>query len=63
MLQTIPWDKVDIEVLSVETDLAGKVLDGSRQEIIQLMEINGYIRFDHRNNINRVTGVAQDEVS
>ena len=25
MLRNIPWDKVDIEVLSVETDMAGKI--------------------------------------
>ena len=62
MLRTIPWDKVDIEVLTVETDLAGKVLEGSRQEIIDLMESAGYTRFDHRNNINPVTGMPQDDL-
>ena len=62
VLRTIPWDKVDIEVLSVETDLAGKVLDGSRQEIIELLENAGYTRYDHRNNINPVTGMAQDDL-
>ena len=61
MLRTIPWDRVDIEVLTVEMDLAGKVLEGSRQEIIDLMESAGYTRFDHRNNINRVTGMPQDD--
>ena len=25
MFRNIPWDKVDIEVLSVETDMAGKI--------------------------------------
>ena len=29
VLRTIPWDKVDIEVLSVETDLAGKFQKGN----------------------------------
>ena len=62
MLRTIPWDKVDIEVLTVETDLAGKVLEGSRQEIIDLMESAGYTRFDHRNNINPVTVMPQDDL-
>ena len=62
MLRTIPWDRVDIEVLTVETDLAGRVLKGSRQEIIDLMESAGYTRFDHRNNINPVTGMPQDDL-
>ena len=46
----------------METDLAGKVLEGSRQEIIDLLEGVGYTRYDHRNNINPVTGVAQDDL-
>jgi len=62
VLRTIPWDKVDIEVLSVETDLAGKVLEGSRQEIVELMESVGYTRYDHRNNFNSVTGQPQDDM-
>ena len=62
MLRTIPWDKVDIEVLTVETDLAGRVLEGSRQEIIDLMESAGYTRFDHRNNINPITEMPQDDL-
>ena len=62
VLRTIPWDKVDIEVLSVETDLAGKVFDGSREDIIDLMESAGYTRFDHRNNINPITEMPQDDL-
>ena len=62
MLRTIPWDRVGIEVLTVETDLAGKVLEGSRQEIIDLMESAGYTRFDHRNNINPITEMPQDDL-
>ena len=42
VLQTIPWHSVDIEMVSVETDLAGLVMPGSRQEIIQYMESQGY---------------------
>ena len=30
VLKTIPWDLVDIEMISVETDLAGLVMEGSR---------------------------------
>ena len=29
VLESIPWDKVDIEVLDVETDLAGLVQKGN----------------------------------
>ena len=46
----------------METDLAGKVMEGSRQEIIDLMESAGYTRFDHRNNINVITGMPQDDL-
>ena len=38
VLQTIPWQLVDIEMVSVETDLAGLVMPGSRQEIIDYMK-------------------------
>ena len=34
VLQTIPWHSVDIEMISVETDMAGVVMPGTRQEII-----------------------------
>ena len=42
VLQTIPWDSVDIEMVSVETDLAGLVMPGSREEIIDYMKSQGY---------------------
>ena len=42
VLQTIPWDEVDIEMVSVETDLAGLVMPGSREEIIEYMKSQGY---------------------
>ena len=42
VLKTIPWDKVDIRVLSVETNLSGKVFPGTREEIIQFMDSAGY---------------------
>ena len=42
VLQTIPWSLVDIEMISVETDLAGLIHPGSRQEIIDYMKSNGY---------------------
>ena len=43
VLQTIPWDKVDIEMVSVETHMAGMVMEGSREDIIEYMESKGYI--------------------
>ena len=43
VLQTIPWDKVDIEVLTVETNHAGEVFTGSRQEIRDYMVVQGYV--------------------
>ena len=42
VLKTIPWDKVDIKVLTVETHLAGKVFPGTRQDIIQFLDSVGY---------------------
>ena len=47
VLQTIPWDLVDIEVVSVETHLAGRVMEGSRAEIISFMESRGYTHRRH----------------
>ena len=43
VLQTIPWHSVDIEIISVETDLAGLIMPGSRQEIIDYLQSKGYI--------------------
>merc|ERR1712062_30214 len=42
VLQTIPWHEVDIEMISVETDLAGLVMPGTREEIIEYMKSQGY---------------------
>merc|ERR1712192_4068 len=47
VLQTIPWNLVDIEMISVEADLAGLVMPGSRQEIIQYMKSQGYQHREH----------------
>ena len=37
VLRTIPWDKVDIRALSVETQFAGDVMEGSRRDIFDLL--------------------------
>ena len=42
MLQTIPWDKVDIEVLAIELAHAGKVFEGSRKDVHDFMKGVGY---------------------
>ena len=42
VLKTVPWDKVDIWTVSVETHLAGEVFPGSRDDIIDYMESVGY---------------------
>ena len=41
VLQTVPWDQVDIRVLSVETHLAGRMFPGTRKDIINYMEVLG----------------------
>ena len=62
VLKTVPWDKVDIEVLSVETDLAGMVMEGSRQEIIELMESVGYTHRKHRVSWSSINDVPKDDM-
>jgi len=64
VLRTIPWDKVDIEVVEVETDLAGQIMPGSsRQAIIDLMTEAGYARFDHHSyDYNPKTGMNQNDL-
>ena len=37
VLQSIPWDQVDIEVLVIELEHAGKVFPGTRKEIHQYL--------------------------
>ena len=43
VLKTIPWEKVNIRVVGVEIIHAGEVFDGSREEIANLLQENGYI--------------------
>ena len=42
ILKTLPWDKVDIQVLSVETHLCGRLFPGTREELIAYMDSVGY---------------------
>ena len=51
VLKTIPWEKVDIRVMTVETHLAGRIFPGSREELINYLEQVGYthVSWAHRN--------------
>ena len=42
VLQQLPWDKVDIEVLGVELLHAGVVFPGTRQQVHQFIKEKGY---------------------
>ena len=59
VLRTIPWDKVDIRVLSVETHLAGRLFPGDRGEVIAHMEAAGY---RHLPAAHRATNAARQEL-
>jgi len=43
VLQTIPWDKVDIEVMTIETNHAGEIFPGTKQEIRDYLADKGYV--------------------
>ena len=42
-LKTVPWDKVDIEVLLIELIHAGDVNRGSREEVHEFLLSKNYI--------------------
>ena len=42
ILQTIPFDRVDIKIIDVEHKHLGRIFPGSFQELHELMEVNGY---------------------
>jgi len=43
VLKSIPWDKVDIEVLTVESNHMGEVFPGSQDELREYMKEQGYV--------------------
>ena len=43
VLQTLPWDKLDIEVMTIETAHAGEVFPGSTEDIRQFLRERGYV--------------------
>ena len=54
VLKTIPFKKVDIEVLSVETEDTGEVFEGTKDDVKEYLEQEGYV-FVHRiGNANNV---------
>ena len=50
VLKHVPWDSVEIEVMLIETDHAGKVFPGSREDIIDYLDDNNY---QHMGSMNR----------
>jgi len=64
VLKTLPWDKVDIQVMTVETDLVGEtgVSGGSQDEIRQYIISKGYRLFKHRHNKNFMTGKENNDL-
>ena len=53
VLRNIPWDSVDIRAISVETEFAGEVHEGDREDIINLLTSVGYTHLD---------SVARDDI-
>merc|ERR1712080_675807 len=58
---TVPWDKVDIRVLTVETHFAGHVYPGDRREVIAYMEEVGYRHIPNAHKGQDDTEVGVDE--
>ena len=46
VLKNIPWESVDIRTISVETEFAGEVMEGDREDIIRLLTGVGYTHLD-----------------
>ncbi|XP_023336284.1 protein Star [Eurytemora carolleeae] len=64
VLKTVPWDKVDIQVMTVETDLVGDTgISGGSQETIRNFIISqGYRMFRHKHNTNFMTGKDNNDL-
>ena len=57
VLETLPWDKLDIEVMTVETAHAGEVFPGTTEDIRQFLRDRGYVL------VYTVAGIALSEGS
>ena len=53
VLQSIPWDKVDIRFLVIEVGLSGITFDHKIQDFHRLLESKGYVHFQTA-NINHI---------
>ena len=42
VLKTVPWDKAEIKLITVEMNHAGTIFPGDREEIHRLLKDNGY---------------------
>jgi len=54
VLQTIPWEKVDIQVLSIETHFVGERSAGSKEELIDFLDDKGYKHFPGAHKVEDV---------
>ena len=62
VLKSIPWEKVDIEVMLVELHLAGQVFPGTRKDVHLFLDDKRYVyvgtvgntnfKFTRNSNIN-----------
>jgi len=64
VLKTIPWESVDIQVMTIETDLIGKsgVSGGSQKEARQFLISKGYSIFQHTDDFNKHTGLQNNDL-
>jgi len=65
ILKTIPWDKVDIQVMSIESHLLDRIFPGTREEMISFLDEVGYnlIPWGHTStNINRISINTNDDL-
>ena len=46
VLQSIPWDKVDIRFMVIEVEWAGRIFDSKVSDIHQLLTDKGYVHLD-----------------
>jgi len=46
VLKNIPWESVDIRAISVETQFAGEVMEGDKEDIFRLLTGLGYTHLD-----------------
>ena len=46
VLKTIPWSRVDIRAISVETQFAGEVMEGGREDIFTLLTEQGFTHLE-----------------